>query len=354
MPDPLQLANVMDMPIAAAATVRRGAFRRRVGWVFGLQLLIILTVSALGARGLLPVGAMIAVVVLATLLAWLAVRHEWRSVRRLARTVNRLNHQAPDATALQLRQTFAATDADVAALASALQEFAGRIAQYTQRERNFTRDASHELRSPLTVIKMSVDMLVDETDWGRLGQRSVRRIRRASREMESLVEALLVLAREPGEYAEERFVVNDLLRIELESARELLAGLPIELQLEESARYALSGSPRAFSVLCWQLIRNACQQIDSGRVLVRVAPGMVTVSNHETAPALAPVMPGPQRLRGSGRHGFDMAIARRISDRFHWPLELQTLAGQQNVARVRLDHTLPIEAAAPVSMAARH
>ncbi len=343
----------MDMSTAAVAIVRRGAFRRRVAWVFGLQLLVMLTAGLLGVRGLLPAWVMIAVMVFTTALAWLAVHHEWRSVRRLAHMVEGLNHQGPDATALQLHRTFAAADADVAALASALQDFAGRIAQYTQRERSFTRDASHELRSPLTVIKMSVDMLIDETDWHRFGQRSVRRIRRASREMESLVEALLVLAREPGEYADERFVVNDLLRAELDSARELLAGRPIELQLEESARYALSGSPRAFSVLCWQLIRNACQQVDSGRVLVCVAPGRVTVSNHDASATWVPAGPGPYRLRGSGRHGFDMAIARRISDRFNWPLELQTLEGQRDVARIRLPRTLPAEAAAPAPMTMR-
>ena len=66
----------------------------------------------------------------------------------------------------------AGTDADVASLARGLHGFATRIAGYNQRERNFTRDASHELRSPLTVIKMSVDMLGEEEGLSEFGERS--------------------------------------------------------------------------------------------------------------------------------------------------------------------------------------
>ncbi|HEY8682440.1 MAG TPA: HAMP domain-containing sensor histidine kinase, partial [Rhodanobacter sp.] len=217
-------------------------------------------------------------------------------------------------------------------------------AGYNQRERNFTRDASHELRSPLTVIKMSVDMLADEDCISDFGGRSVRRIQRAAREMEALVEALLILARESDNGADnERFIVNEVVLHELESARELLVGRPIELQLEEPARFAIQGSRQVFSVLCWQLIRNACQQTEQGRVVITVLPGIVAVSNHAT-PQTTFDASRPLRAHGADRHGFELAIAQRISDRFAWPLELQTIAGQENIARIRFPHPLPAEA----------
>jgi signal transduction histidine kinase len=81
------------------------------------------------------------------------------------------------------------TDADVALLARGLHGFATRISGYNERERSFTRDASHELRSPLTVIKMSIDMLGEEEGLSDFGERSVGRIQRATREREILVEA---------------------------------------------------------------------------------------------------------------------------------------------------------------------
>jgi signal transduction histidine kinase len=333
----------MDSSVKAVP-VRAGAFRKRIAWVFGLQFLTVVIICILGAYNVVSTVAVIAVVVIITIVAWFTTRREWRPVRTLARWVNRSDSQQTASDSLQLERLSTHADADVASLARGLHGFATRIAGYNQRERNFTRDASHELRSPLTVIKMSVDMLAEEEGLSDFGIRSVRRIKRATREMEVLVEALLILARETDTAADsEYFVVNDVLRQELDSARELLAGRPIELLLQEPAQFALNGSPQAFSVLCWQLIRNACQQTEQGAVMISVLPGVVSVRN-QAHPQLPDDASPSLRVHGADRHGFELAIAQRISDRFGWPLELQTQLGEENVARIRFPHTLPVEA----------
>jgi len=322
--------------VDGAAIFRAGAFRRRIAWVFSLQFVAVAIVCVMGAYDQAPLPAAIAVIVIVTGLAWLATRREWRSVSALARLIREWHDGLSDPAALRPERLPQDADADLVALAYGLHGFASRIADYGQRERNFTRDASHELRTPLTVIRMAVDMLADEPGLGESGQRSVRRIHRATRELEALVEVLLILAREsdPGGSAE-RFVVNDVLRRELETARDLMAGTPVELQLEEAACFALHGSVRAFSVLCWQLIRDACQHADAGRVVVTVMPGAITVS-HATGAAGA-IRAGEERL------SFELAIAQRISDRFAWPLELHA-PGKPGEARVRFPDTLPVAA----------
>ncbi|HEY0197147.1 MAG TPA: HAMP domain-containing sensor histidine kinase [Rhodanobacter sp.] len=327
----------------SSETFRAGAFHQRVAWVFALQSLAILIVCVMGIYNVAPWLAVIAVIVITSVLAWMAMRREWIPINALASLVNGWDDK-PDLDALLPDRLSRSTDADVASLARGLHGFASRIAVFNQRERNFTRDASHELRSPLTVIKMSVDMLAEEAGVSEFGVRSVHRIKRASLEMEALVEALLILARESDMGVEnERFVVNEVLRHELDAARELLAGRPIELQLEEPARFALQGSSRAFSVLCWQVIRNACQQTEQGRVMITVLPGVVSVSNH-AAPQVPGDSSGPPRVHGADRHGFELAIAQRISDRFAWPLELQTYPGRENVTRIRFPDPLPADA----------
>ena len=152
----------MDSRVVKAVTFRVGAFRRRIAWVFGLQFLIVAIVCMLGIYNIAHTAVVIVVIVITTAIAWFATRREWRPVRALARLVNRWDGQQFDPESLHLDQMSTHTDADVASLARGLHGFATRIADYNQRERNFTRDASHELRSPLTVIKMSVDMLADE------------------------------------------------------------------------------------------------------------------------------------------------------------------------------------------------
>lgn len=317
---------------------RSGAFQRRIALIFVLQLIAVGISVMMGTYDMAPVWAVLALIVITTVLAWLAARREWRPVSALARLVNGWD-QHPDLEALSPQHLSRRTDADVASLARGLHGFATRIAGYTERERNFTRDASHELRSPLTVIKMSVDMLAEEEGLTDFGERSLQRIRRSTREMEALVEALLILARESDNGVDEEvFVVNDAVRHELDFARDMLVGRPIELQLEEPSRFALRGSPRVFAVLFWQLIRNACQQTERGRVVVTVMPGMVVVAN-QSEPLAEPASAGKMPLYGADRHGFELAIAQRISDRFEWPLELKTRPGSQNVASIRFPHT---------------
>lgn len=331
----------MNSTVTSAITFRAGAFKRRIAWVFGLQFAALVIICAMGIFNVAPWAAVIVLILITTVLACLATQHEWGAVRSLARLIDGWSDDQPDPDAFHPQRLSRRTDADVASLARGLHGFATRIAGYNQRERNFTRDASHELRSPLTVIKMSVDMLADEPGLSDFGARSVQRIHRASRELEMLVEALLVLARDADAPCDrERFVVNDVLERELQGARELFAGRPIELRLEQPARFALEGSPQVFSVLCWQLLRNACQQAERGSVVVSVEPGVVSVSNRaDMSPGEGGT--GPPRV---DRHGFELAIARQISDRFGWPLELQTRLGRENIARIRFPDPLPAEA----------
>ena len=327
----------------AASTFRAGAFKRRIARVFGLQLAAVVIVCLMGFYDVAPPIAVFVVVVIVLALGWMATQREWAPVSALAAMMSNWDETQANPDLLLPEKLARGTDADIASLTEGLHGFATRIADFNQRERNFTRDASHELRSPLTVIKMSVDMLADEENLSEFGQRSVRRIQRASREMETVVDALLILARESDVGMDtERFIVNDVLVHELDAARALLAGRPIELELDEPARFALQGSRRVFSVLCWQLIRNACQQTEQGRVVVTVMPGIVTVSNHADQYSGSDLTQ-PVRGLGADRHGFELAIAQRISDRFAWPLELVTRPGKENVARIHFPNPLPVE-----------
>jgi two-component system sensor histidine kinase QseC len=324
-------------------TFRTGASKRRIAWVFALQMVAVVITCVMGAFNVAPLAAVVAVIVVVTVLGFMATQREWRPISALAAAVAGWDESGGDSSFLDPDKLARGTDGDIAQLHKGLHGLVSRIADYNQRERNFTRDASHELRSPLTVIKMSIDMLADEENLSEFGERSVRRIQRATREMETVVDALLILAREADTGVDsERFVVNDVLVHELDAARMLLAGRPIELELEEPARFALQGSRRVFSVLCWQLIRNACQQTEQGRVVITVLPGAVTVSNHAD-PNPAGAAAHPVRVFGADRHGFELAIAQRISDRFSWPLELQTKPGHENVARIRFPKPLPAE-----------
>lgn len=319
---------------SSSAGIARTALHHRLALIFGVQLAAIVAVCLLDFSGAISSGVAVAAIVVVGALAWLAARRQWRAVRALAQAVSDWDEQRPDLAALRPERLPRHADPTVQVLARRLHDFASRIAGYNQRERNFTRDASHELRSPLTVIKMSTDMLADEAGLSEFGQRSLRRIKRATRELEAVVEALLILARESDNgQGEHDFVVNEVLRHELEDTREVLHGRLTTLRLDELAAFSLHGSPRVFAVLCGQLIRHASQRAGQGTVVVAVLPGAITVS-------------GSVDIAGAHDahwQGFELAIARRISERFAWPLDLRTSADGQQIARIRFPQSRPVD-----------
>ncbi|WP_083928325.1 histidine kinase dimerization/phospho-acceptor domain-containing protein [Marinobacterium rhizophilum] len=71
-----------------------------------------------------------------------------------------------------------------------------RVSAFIQRERDFTRFASHELRSPVMVIRSSADLLRERMPADSLNGRALQRIDAATTRMSQLIEAFLWLGRE--------------------------------------------------------------------------------------------------------------------------------------------------------------
>lgn len=232
-------------------------------------------------------------------------------------------------------------DSDVRFLAKSLHGFATRIDEFIDRERNFTRDASHELRSPLTVIKVAADVLSEDGALEPFGERAVARIRRAVRDMEALIEAFLILAREADQgLPEEDFVVNDAAAEEIDRARDLLAGKPVEIHFQQDAQFALHAPPRVFAVLVSNLLRNACAYTEQGSVTLTVGKDFVRVDDTGVGMSPAdlervgqPFFRGAQT--GKGGHGVGLTIVKRLADRFNWRVSLESRLGVGTRATIR-------------------
>ncbi|MGN6312679.1 MAG: sensor histidine kinase [Rhodanobacteraceae bacterium] len=274
------------------------------------------------------------------------------SVIALANAVRGWDPRNPDASAFD-PSSLDLDDADVAVLATALHKFASRLEAFVERERNFTRDASHELRTPLTVIKVAADVLADEENLSPFAQRSLTRISRSVREIESLIEAFLVLARESDTgLPEQDFLVNDVVREEVDRYRDLLGMKPVELRLEESARFALHAPPRVLAVVIGNLIRNACLYTERGSIVVGVHEGSVRVTDTGCGMDQEDLQRAFQTFyRGSGTgargHGIGLAVVRRIADRFDWPVELESQPGRGTVATLRFPKSMTVDSALP-------
>jgi len=231
-------------------------------------------------------------------------------------------------------------DDEVGQLAQALDDYSSRLTEVVQRDREFNADVSHELRTPLTVIRVASDMaLGDESLQPRL-RRSLQRIQRAGRDMEAVIDAFLILAREADvEPQIELFDVNDIVRYEVDNANELLGARPVSVHLHSDGPVQLHAPPRVLQVVVSNLVRNACSYTDEGRIDVHVHNDRVVV--HDTGIGMSPealsrafepfYRAEPSRPQGTG---LGLSIVRRLCDRFGWKVSLASEPGQGTEATV--------------------
>lgn len=290
--------------------------------------------------GTVPVvTALIAIYVI----SWLTYRSSKRLVSPvswLARQVSQWDPRRPDSSALAPGKLPADLQGEARQLAAALHQLAERVSAHVARERNFTRDASHELRTPLTVIRMASDMALSEESPPRI-ERALQRIQRAGRDMEAVIDAFLILAREAEvEPQSEDFELVELVEHETDNARALLIGKPVELQVDVRARPRLHAPPRVMHVLVSNLLRNACSYTDHGRIevivesdCVRVRDTGIGMSADARQRAFEPFYRAdPSRPHGTG---LGLSIVSRLCERFGWKVELESELGQGTTATIR-------------------
>lgn len=269
--------------------------------------------------------------------SWLTYRASSRLVAPvswLARRVSLWDPRHPDAKELAPERLPPEVQGETRQLALALHDMAGKVGDHVARERNFTRDASHELRTPLTVIRMASDMALADSGLTPRLQRSLQRIQRAGRDMEAVIDAFLLLAREVDvEPQSELFDVGEVVRYEAANVEELLQGKQVQLRVLVEGSQMLMAPPRVMHVVVANLLRNACLYTDVGEVEVRVMPGQVVVRDTGigmSSEALARIFDPFFRADG-GRQlgvGLGMPIVRRLCERCGWRIEIDSREGQ--------------------------
>ncbi len=235
---------------------------------------------------------------------------------------------------------------EVQALSAALHGLGDRIAAFVRREREFTRDASHELRTPLTVIRVASDMIASDPATPPHQQRSLLRIRRATQDMEAVIDALLVLARERGIMPQsEIFDVLDVVEEEVDKVRPLFEGKQLGLHVHAQARPRLEAPPRVLGVMLGHLLRNAWAFTERGEVGVVVESDRIIVRDTGigmSQEVLQRVYDPFYRADpfGQAGKGIGLSIVRRLGTRFGWPVSLESTPGEGTTVTIVLAERL--------------
>ncbi|MEO6365319.1 MAG: HAMP domain-containing sensor histidine kinase [Luteimonas sp.] len=276
---------------------------------------------------------------------WLTYRTSRRMVYPvswLAARVSRWDPQDAEMANLGPEQLPEDAGTEVQSMSTALSGLSKRLGEFVQRERNFTRDASHELRTPLTVIRVATDLMLDDPELPPRSLRSLQRIQRSGRDMEGLIDAFLILAREAHVAPQsETFNVRDVVYEEIARVRPICGGKQVQLEVFEDDPPQLHAPPRVLGVMVGNLLNNACTFTDDGHIEVRIAADRVVIrdtgigmNREELEQAFDPFFRADQ-ANPVGK-GIGLSIVRRLGERFGWPVTLESTPGQGTTATILL------------------
>ncbi len=196
-----------------------------------------------------------------------------------------------------------------------LQSAFQRIAALLEKEHRFLRNASHELRTPIAVIRANMELLERIGTDSQL-QRPLERITRASRGMQQLTETLLWLSRDSGQQpALKRMAPADLIDQCIEDLQYLLTDKPVELlryyYSEGHNEQSLPATP--LRIVLNNLIRNAFQHTQEGDVRILLEGNRLSISNRDN---------GEPEDNKDDSFGLGITLVQQICDKLGWPLTL--------------------------------
>ncbi len=272
---------------------------------------------------------MVGVILLGTLVSGLlGVLLAGRLLVPIKRLVRWVDASAPQHAVDGLRTQF--VDDEIGALATAFDRYQSRLDAFLQREREFTADASHELRSPLSVLRAGLDVLTEDPGVSPLGRRTLQRMHRRAAELTDLLDALLFLARSDRDTGVVDVPVPLLAtwqRLAGEQSRESHAKGTIEV--EGDANAAVIAPPRMAALVFGQLLRQATEQENDVSLHLLVRSDGVEIGPWNEG--IETPQQGDDQTRSDRRFG--LTLIARLCERMGWDLQLPLRNGDALVLR---------------------
>ena len=295
--------------------------------------------------GLLGVAVMVAVGALA---AYLLVGYLLRSLESLRRTVSALS---PDALPLTL--PIFGREQEVQELTAAYNRFLRKVHHLLDAQRRFAADAAHELRSPLSTLRMQFGVLRHPESLTPTERRQTLSDMEAVLDgMVQTVESLLLLAQEPDPATWQEVRLADLVRTVLADVQPLAQSKGVALEADLAPEVVVRGEPRWLAVVVRNLLENAVRYNSAGgQVHVRLAAqggqAVLRVSDtgwgipEEERPFIFQRFFRGEQARKVEGNGLGLALVEALVRHHGGRVSVQSTVGKGSVFTV----TLPLQAA---------
>jgi len=248
----------------------------------------------------------------------------------------RLTEMQPGQSRLRIAEDYAGTE--IGQIAASFDKYQERLEKFVERERSFTAAASHELRTPLAVMMGALDVL-SANPQNAASQRALERINRACGEMLAFIEATLLLSREESSQIDQSRPADVVALVErtLEDHAAQIAERSLQIVRDYAGAPILTQPASLVQITVSNLLRNAIEHTCDGRIVIRIRDTQIAIQDSgEGIPAdkLTQVFERSYSTKAGGM-GLGLNLVRRICDRFHWTITLESTPGAGTLATVQ-------------------
>ncbi len=271
----------------------------------------------------------VAVIAISFLIGYLLAKMLVKQVTDLAERVNLLT--APNDIQLGML-TQPDMDEEVAQLARALDNYQSRIKRMLQREQEFTANISHELRTPITTILTSCELITATPEVPIKVRHRIKMIEGAATRMGEQLQALLFLAREQALGVMEPVAIAECVFDAVEPICSEIYRKKLNFQVSIAPSLTINLNRQALHTTLMNLLRNAVQYTDRGYIRVEYLDRRLSISDSGIGiePAYLPLL-YERFFRGSNQGqglGIGLAIVKRICDHYGWRIEVDSTPGK--------------------------
>ncbi|UJP05858.1 MAG: HAMP domain-containing histidine kinase [Nitrosomonas sp.] len=223
-------------------------------------------------------------------------------------------------------------DEEVAQLARALDDYQDRIKRMLQREQEFTANISHELRTPITTILTSCELLLSATDIPVRSRHRIKMIESAAARMGEQLQALLFLAREQALGVIETVAVAECVYEAADPLMHEMFRKKLHFEVPIAPDIILTVNRQALHTALMNLIRNAVQYTHQGYIRVEFNENRLSIIDTGIGiePGYLPLL-YERFFRGSTQGeglGIGLAIVKRICNHYGWNIKVDSTPGK--------------------------
>lgn len=228
---------------------------------------------------------------------------------------------------------------EVGFLAAAFKKSINNMQESIERETSFARDASHELRTPVTTIKNSLELLEElDPDLDERTRKIIGRITRSAASMEHLIKSFLWLSRQNrlDQFKSTEFAVYELVQEVVQEQSYLVERKEIIVNVFDSDRVKLKTERQLMKILIANLVRNAFTYTNEGYVDIVITRTCVHVRDSGVGikEETLTMLKDGRRDASSKGFGLGIAIVKRLCGSLGWAFYIKSEEGKGTQTRI--------------------